>query len=230
MLITLLLVGFLLAAVAVILNTMLKASTMSDARTAARSESAFILQILELNLANSYTDNAILFLQDGSKLDIDGSILRDPDGDFDAIAIGSSNVGNEIHIIPTGADRWVCITYLTQLQGDEDFGYIVRTSAATTLIPPSSIDPADHAKCFDPTQNLELYDYMTYLNSDDISIEAENEGDSAFGVTYYRGADDNNYYLVTIEAKPKKWVGGEQSLLRPFYHREKIIRTQKLKL
>lgn len=227
MLITMALISFLLTGVSLILNTMIRVSTMTDARTLARSETEFVTEVLDLAISNSGASNVSVFDSTGRGLTSDGQIVIVGSEAFEYVAPDSGIVGNEIHLISTKADRWTCIGYFVGVVDGEEHGFILKTSASTELIPPGSTSALEHSRCFEPS-NPDLYEYLTYFNSFDISIESSPDN-APFTVQYYNGGDQNLYVVMGITARPENWVAGEQAYLSPYYHRELVSRTRKLK-
>lgn len=224
MLITLALISFVLTFVGVALTTMLKASIMSDARTKSRQEIEVLSTSLRLSIGNARSERVQVFESDWTILDGD-LIQEEVSPVFTAIAVGSP--GNEIHVLPTKADRWVCIATVSKANPNVIGGIqklVIRTSADFNVIPSSSTTLADHQKCFDPTANPELYDYMSFLTSESVTVNVPSIN-NGFMLTAYKSSNDNIYIDSHIGLTPLEWIGGSKGPLKPEFTRDAIYKT-----
>lgn len=228
MLITLALISFVLTFVGIALTTMLKASIMSDARTVSRQEIEVLSSSLRLSIGNSRAERVQVFESDWTILDGD-LIQEEVSPVFTAIAMGVP--GNEIHILPTKADRWVCIASISKANPDVIGGIqkiVIRTSADFNVIPSTSTNLADHQKCFDPSANPELYDYMSFLTSESVTVNIP-DTNNGFLITAYKSSNTNIFIDTHIGLTPLEWIGGTRGLLKPEFTRDAIYKTGLIK-
>jgi type II secretory pathway pseudopilin PulG len=226
MLISLGLISGVLVLVGLVLTTMIKTSIMADVRTLARTESEFLATVMQRNIENSIPDNILLFNRTNPYIIENGAIVVNEAIEFNNVLFDGS-VANEIHMLPLTSDRWVCIAPGYEIVDGEEHVYIMRTTVSTSIISPYD-DIDNHSSCFNPADNVELYDYLTYFNSEQVSISTE-ELRYAFELKGVQSPSDNLYIQSVIGVSPLEWIGGTTGPLKPEYLRTSLFKTHAIR-
>lgn len=204
--ITLLIVGLILLITSSTLAALIKASAISAAKTLSRSESEFILEILEKSIKNSQSEQIKLY-DSRRYLSEEGLVVNiEATGDSaDLIDLDSGINANEIHFRPVRSSEWVCIGFFNGEPGTEyeDVGYIVKGFSTN-----QSVD------CIKTSQ-------VVILSSDEVDVEV-------FSIKGYRTSSKNYTFIIDLVLKPVYWVSGKQSQIKPEYIRQLIVTTEKL--
>jgi len=222
MLIALGLISGVLILVGLVLTTMIKTSIMADARTLARTESEFLAVVMQRNIANSIPDNILLFNRANPYLLENGSLVVNDSIEFNKVSF-NGEIANEIHMLPVSGNRWICIAVGHELVDGENRVFIIRTTASTSLIP-SYGDISSHSSCFNPAENTEMYDYLTYFSSEQVSISTV-ENPYAFELKAVKSPSGNLYIQSVIGVSPLDWIGGTTGPLKPEYIRTSLFKT-----
>ncbi|GAB4157434.1 MAG: hypothetical protein Fur003_1190 [Candidatus Dojkabacteria bacterium] len=219
MLITIVIIAVVLLTVTLSLTTMIKASAISGARTLARNDSEFILELLKKYMSNSSEDSVLLYNQSGRKAMINGDVVSNGALGFTEVAPDTGLTANEIHFRPVGSDSWICISVFPYFDGPKQIGtVIVKTSATGSVIQNNTA--AEHRDCFG-TDNTELKRNAIFLNSPQINIDS-------FIIRAYTSASENKYLLVNLTVTPVNWVAGAKSPVVAQYARRLIVSNEKL--
>jgi prepilin-type N-terminal cleavage/methylation domain-containing protein len=216
MLITLVIIGFIMVLVSATLTAMIKASSISSARTLARKERQFIFQITERYIENSDPEEVRVFnVPDGlqRQYSSDGSITTENlEENFNEVVPGGG-FGNEIHIRPIGSDNWICIAVMQGTGENSDKGYLLKTAADTLT---------HHSDCFSESENDDLYRNLVIFNSSEIDV-------NSFEVSSYRQSSGNYTFLINLELEPVHWVAGSRSQFKPEYYGQLVVTTGKVR-
>jgi len=226
MLISLALISGVLILVGLVLTTMIKTSIMADIRTLARTESEFLAAIMQRNIENSIPNNIFLFKRASPYLLENGNLIVNESIEFNQVAF-SGEIANEIHMLPASSDHWICIATGREIIEGREHVYIMRTAASTALIS-SYGDMESHASCFNPSKNSEVYDYLTYFNSEQVSIST-GEDSYAFELRGVKAPSGNLYIQSRIGVSPISWIGGTNGPLKPEYLRTNLFKTHSIR-
>jgi type II secretory pathway pseudopilin PulG len=225
MLISLGLISGVLVLVGLVLTTMIKTSIMADVRTLARTESEFLATVMQRNIENSIPDNVLLFNK-ANPYEIEEGVFVSNESDFTHVLFDGT-AATEVHMLPVTSDRWICIAVGYEVVDGEEQVYVMRTSASTALISPYD-DVANHSSCFDPDDNADLYDYLTFFNSEQVSISTD-ELRYAFELRGVQSPYGNIYIQSIIGVSPLEWIGGTTGPLKPEYLRTSLFKTHSVK-
>jgi hypothetical protein len=211
-LLTIVIITTVMLLASVTLTTLIKASAVSAARTTAREESEFVLELLRRTIRNSHNDDIYLYSVSGRAFDEgDGEVVGDggPVSGYE-VALNEGQLGNEIHFRPTGFDRWVCLGFFPGLE-DPDRGYLLKSS---------TLSLSDPASCFD--SSADTYKQNTIvLNSDSIDV-------NLFQMQYYLTQGSNVLMTIDVEVEPTNWSENFTGPITPTYFKQAVVSTQKL--
>lgn len=209
MLMTMIIIGIVMILTAITLNTMIRASIMSNSRTTARQESEFILELLRKTIQNSSSDEIRIYDVSGRLYDLANSRTVDVALTGYDNSINTDGTGTEIHFRPAGYDKWVCIGYFQDAQ-DANKGYILKSAR-------QDLDVA--SECFNGLSSEYRLNTIV-LNSEDVDV---NSLQMQFFLTY-----DENYLLtIDLDMEPVVWIANSQNL-KPNYFQQTVVSTQKL--
>jgi hypothetical protein len=210
-LLTIVIITTVMLLASVTLTTLIKASAVSAARTTAREESEFILELLRRTIRNSHNDDILLYNVSGRAFDEDSGVVV-ADGDIGGyeVSLNEAQVGNEIHFRPTGFDRWVCLGFFPG-QEDPEIGYLLKSSSL-------SLD--DPASCFDSA--TESYEQnAVVLNSTSIDV-------NYLEFEYFNTQGNNVLMTIEVEVEPTEWSEQFTGPVTPTYFKQAVVSTQKL--
>jgi len=217
MIITVAIISILIVFVSFSITTMIRSSIISTIRFESRNETELIFELIRKNISQTDPSNIRVYNSLAVRnYDRDLSrVVGEADGSKGSLGLAYQNPldegvegGNEIHILPSGSTRWICIGYFETEDGQ---GYIVKTSY------PSFTSEADHQQCFNSTTQEYRKNAMV-LNSDTIDVQS-------FSVNYYLQSSGNAIFTIdTITASTKKY--GAQEI--PELTRQLVVTTQKL--
>ncbi len=211
MLITIAIISTVMLLCGVILNTLIRVSSISEARTSARQESEFLLEYLKKSIRNSETTEIFLYAPTGRAYDAKNDQVVDVGGvtGYDT-ALTTGVAGTEIHFRPIGYKSWVCLGVFKD-KDNPNLGYIVKTTAS---------DLTKAADCFDNTRpDYKLNTFV--LNSTDIDVDQLN-------MTYNPTFGANYIITIDLTMEPIHWVNDNAEGLKPTYFKQAIISTQRL--
>ncbi len=203
--ITLFIVGIILLITSSTLAALIKASAIASAKTLSRSESEYILEIMEKSIKNSQAEQIILYSSD-RYLNDEGLVEDRVVGTQPVeVELGSGNPANEIHFRPVRSSEWVCIGFFNGANGtdQEDTGYIVK-----------SFSEERSTSCITNNQ-------LVILSSDEVDIEV-------FEIRGFTTSGRNYTFIVDLTLKPVYWIPGKQAQIKPEYIRQLIVTTEKL--
>lgn len=211
MLITIVILGVVMLVVSTTLVAMIKASAILSARTLSRSETEFIMELLDRNISNSEVEDIRVYQNDHRNLA--GLSIVENNAIASETAYTTPNAdnvpGNEIQFKPIGSDKWTCIAFIAEEDedaSDGEIGYIISAQS----------DQPGYG-CLAPGAQYIL------LNSDEVDLKS-------FAITAYENASGNKTFMAELEMEPKVWVPGPDSEFSPVYFRQAIFRTEKLTL
>ncbi len=210
MLVTMIIIGFVFSLVSTTLTTLVKVATVSTAKTTARDEIEFILELIEKNVRNSSANEIYIFNVSGRSYDGEKVVEEEEVLGYDDV-LEPGEQGNEIHLRPTGYSKWVCIAYFPS-STEEDVGYILKSS--------SDDISSDHSTCFDPDSE-DYAKYTIQLNSDDVDIDF-------FRVKYIESTYNNYIVVADLSAEPIYWYEGAGSLFTREIDRQVVVSTESL--
>lgn len=203
--ITLFIVGLILLITSSTLAALIKASAIASAKTLSRSESEYILEIMEKSIKNSQAEQILLY-SSNRYLNEEGLVEDTIDGDPPTpVELGSGTTANEIHFRPVRSSEWVCIGFFNGTVGteQEDIGYIVK-----------SFSEGQSPDCIKNNQ-------LVILSSDEVDIEN-------FEIKGFTTSGRNYTFIVDLVLKPVYWIPGKQAQIKPEYIRQLIVTTEKL--
>lgn len=209
MLMTLIIITIVMVLVAVTLNTMIKASIMSNARTTTRQESEFILELLRKTVRNSDASEIRIYSVSGRLFDSNTQRTVDNNVSGYDFPITTEQSGTEIHFRPFGFSGWVCVGFF-QDTIDPNKGYILKSSRQDLDI---------GSECFNSGSSQYLSNTFV-LNSEAVHV-------NNFAIRYVETLDENYLMTIDLEMEPVHWVpnGGN---IRPEYFQQAVVSTQKL--
>ena len=209
MLLTMIILTIVMILVGVTLNTMIRASIMSNGRTTARQESEFMLELMRKTIRNSNSEEVLVYTVSGRTYN--PTTLRTQDSNlsgYDGVTPVDGS-GTEIHFRPIGYDKWVCVGYFPD-STDSSKGYVLKSIRQDLLTP---------SECFNG-QSSQFVANTLVLNSEDIDV-------NQLSIRYFNTYDSN--YLITIDlaVEPTKWVPGSNNI-SPVFFQQTVVSTQKL--
>lgn len=202
MVITLLIVSMVLIVTSATLAALIRASAIASAKTMSRSESEFLLELLEKSIMNSQSELIVLY-KSNRQLTSDGFITSDPT--IERIQFNGNRMANEIHYRPVRSSDWVCLALVKggSGTGSEGQGYIVKGYSSTQ------------------TENCLESGQVIILNSDEIDV-------LVFDIYGYTTSLGNYSFVIDLTVRPIYWIPGRQSVIRPEYARQLVVSTRRL--
>lgn len=202
MIITLLIVGMVLVVTSSTLAALIKASAIASAKTMSRSETEFILELLEKSIMNSQSEQ-IVMLSTERFLTSEGEIIGNTN--VTEVPFGGAQFANEIHYRPVRTSEWVCIGFVkggdgTDFQGQ---GFIVKGYSDVQ------------------NNNCLMNGPVVILSADEIDIQE-------FDIYGYTTSLGNYTFIIDMTVKPIYWIPGRQSVIQPEYTRQLIVSTRRL--
>lgn len=210
MLITISIITSVILVSSVTLNTLIKASAVSNARTTTRQESEFVLELVRRNVRNSSASDIVIYDTTGREFNESlGKLEDDVSVTGYSTGISEGNIGNEIHFRPSGYSRWVCIGYFP-LTNNPAKGFVVKSSYPDNQNPASCLDSA----------NQEYQQNAVVLNS--TSVYA-----SLFELIYYTTSDGNILVTLALQMESKYQMSFSKNI-KPVFYKQTLVSTQKL--
>jgi type II secretory pathway pseudopilin PulG len=195
--------------------TIIKASIISNALISTRSEADFSLRVVENSVKQSKPDSIFLFdtinlrkfNSTDTKIEPQRSSSEIQSAYLNVIGLGTN--GNEIHILPNGGTRWICIAYF--IDSSTGKGVLLKTSSTAIS------NLTGHEKCFDSSYE-DFTKNIVQLTTESIDIHS-------LLMNYYYGDNENAYYILELKAAPAKWFGNSTPLE---ITRQTVVNTRKL--
>jgi type II secretory pathway pseudopilin PulG len=209
MLLTMIIITIVMLLVATTLTTMVRTSIISTARTAARQESEFILELLRKTVRNSSPDEIKIYSVTGRSFDMDSGRTVDEGVTGYESPAPDGGEGTEIHFRPFGYDKWVCIAYFPLSDG----------SGKGTILKSVRRDLLDGSECFNPASPQYIANTIV-LNSEEISV-------NSLKVQFFSTFDENYLLTIDLDVEPERWIPN-RSDIKPNYFQQTVVSTQKL--
>lgn len=210
MLITIVILTTVMLLVTVTLTTLIRTSAVTNARTTARQESEFVLELIRRNIRNSHTEDIIIynvanraFNETTGKLEDTGAVTG-----YSTPALEGA-VGNVIHFRPNGYHRWICIGYFPKTD-DAEKGYFVKSSYSNNDTP---------SECLNGN-NSEYSQNALVLNSKEVY-------GSQFDISYYSTPNGNKLMTIAVTMASIYDMSFSRNV-KPVYYKQALISTQKL--
>lgn len=198
-------------------TTLVKSSIISNSLITARDESDFALRIFESAVKQSNVSGIVLFKTDNlrgysfkeSRIVnlVDNVTLSN--GYSSSAFLPVAAVGNEIHLLPNGGDRWICLGFFKDIESGK--GVILKTSSSYIS------GNNNHISCFN-SESQEYKKNTILLNTQATNIKN-------FTVQYYDADNENSMILAEIIAEPSQWFGSGQ---KTEVIRQIVVTTRKL--
>jgi prepilin-type N-terminal cleavage/methylation domain-containing protein len=198
-------------------TTLIKASIISNAVITTRDESDFALRIFENTVKQSNVAGIALFKSDNVRgFSFDNGKVVDLTDKTTVANVYAPNrflpvdsVGNEIHLLPNGSNRWICIGYFKDTTTGQ--GVILKSSSSYIS------GESNHSSCFDSTSQEYLKNTIQ-LNTDSTDIKSLN-------IRYYDADNENSMILAEVIAEPTMWFGSgkKKEIIRQI-----VVTTRKL--
>ncbi len=219
MLITTVILGFIMLISALVLTTLIKVSVTTTNKARVRTDSEYILEYLRRTIRTTNPDYVHIYDSSaGRRYDykanegtgeviIENNLFReitDPTG-----------IGNEIHFMPNGTTKWVCLAYYKGVSEDKDNqgkakGYILKTT----------VDKLDnHADCFRQSYN-KSYNYMI-LNTRFVNVED-------FKIKLQDTTEQNKIIQFDLKASAIYWYFAKTGILSRSFNRQSVVKTERV--
>ncbi|MCC7290058.1 prepilin-type N-terminal cleavage/methylation domain-containing protein [bacterium] len=210
MLITIVIITTVVLMASITLTTLIRTSAVTSARTTARQESEFVIELVRRSIRNSHTDDIRFYNVSGRLYDESMSkIINSGTVQGYDQAVGEGLSSSEIHFRPSGYNRWVCIGYFPTLS-DQTKGYILKSSYPDNIAP---------ASCFD-SDNIEYMQNAVVLNNSEVFADQ-------FEMHHYSTPSGNVLITIAIEMKSKYEMSFSKNV-QPAYYKQALVATQKL--
>lgn len=218
MLITLVIITVVMLLAMITLTTLIRTSAVINARTTARQESEFVIELLRRSIRNSDSSDIFIYNVQNRYYDealgavINSGVVSGYDAPLD-----EGTNGTEIQFRPSGYDRWICIGYFP-VKDKAGAGYIVKSSMEDNSNPSGCLDSGSsgggQAVSTNYAQNAVV------LNSSEVYVDQ-------FTLSYYGTTSDNLLINVAVKMKSIYPMSFSKNL-EPAYFKQSIISTQKL--
>lgn len=195
MIISVAIVSVVMLIIGLSLNSLLMVSFVTSARMEALNQTDFAMELIKRTIKQSNPSNIFLFDSSDYYYYESGNnvIARNPntsEGYPSPLYEGEANVGNEIHLLPANSDRWICIGYFTDNQGN---GYLFKTSYKNLT---------NHESCFDSATS-EYKKNIMKLNTSQVNF-------TQFDASYFSGGSSNVFYRIKMTGQPTKKYGNAE--------------------
>lgn len=210
MLLTLVIITVVILLVSVVLTTLIRVSAVSNARTTARQESEFVLEVVRRNIRNSHNEDIVVYNVANRKFNETTGKVEDTGivSGYDLPVVQGVN-GNVIHFRPNGYHRWICIGFFPTTT-DNTKGYIVKSSYPDNFTPKECLNG----------NNAEYSQNALILNSSEVYA-------SIFNIMYYDTPNRNKLMTVAVSMKSIRDMSFSRNV-KPEYFKQALISTQKL--
>lgn len=211
MIITIFILGVVMVICATTLTTLIRVSTISEAKNTTRTDVDFTLEIVNRSLSSANLEDIHLYnTSTYREYDPENNTIVDttetlPLGAYSEVASGDS--ATEVHIRSYGFNRWTCIGLFKGV-GSEDPWYIVKTST------PTLTNPED---CFTAVNDK----YLIPLNSSDVSI-------NTFVTKKVELELENSFLTIDVVAEPVHWPVGTGNPVSKEVGKQITVSTQGL--
>lgn len=199
MLITMAIMMIVMLIVFVTFNTMVTTSIRSDLKLKARDEADMGLELLRKFLRHAEAEEIFVYNSatvrkfDQSAVEVVNAAPPQTVTSTYNTPLEEGQPGNEIHMRPSGSDRWICFGRFVDSEGK---GYFMKSSG---VLDSDEDGIYEHEDCFN--NNLSDYKKNTIIiNSDDVDFKN-------FTVRYYRSISENSMVLAELESIPSRWFG-----------------------
>ncbi len=200
------------------LTTLVQVSTVTQYKTATRSEADFIMELVSRFLSNSHIDDMYIFntTSEWSYTPETGIVAINPETLPDSYNIpqGVGQTGNELHVRLSGYDQMTCIGFFKEDYNDaRSKGYILKKTVDFG-------DTNEHYQCFNNTDFDEAIYPVMVLNAEDITVKD-------FQVSYAKSESSNNIFYVDLTMEPLYWAPGMDHIEKAVV-RQSIVTAQGL--
>lgn len=203
------------------LATLVQVSTVTQYKTATRSEADFIMELVSRFLSNSHIDDMYIFdtMSEWSYTPETGIVAINPEtlpGSYNTPQ-GVGQTGNELHVRLSGYDQMTCIGFFKEDYNDpESKGYMLKKTVDFT-------NTSEHYSCFLPEADdpfPESQYPLMVLNAEEITVKD-------FQVSYAKSESSNNIFYVDLTMVPLYWAPGMDHIEKAVV-RQSIVTTQGL--
>jgi prepilin-type N-terminal cleavage/methylation domain-containing protein len=224
MIVTLAIMAIVFLLISATFMAIVKASIISNSLMSTRDEADLALRVIENSVKQSDPEYVMIYNSSGVRTYTASTFRVNNTGSPTDIATVygtkvamGSQAGNEIHMLPQGSDRWICIGYF--IDPSTNHGYLLKTSSKAIAT------PADHDNCFDPS--FDDYKKNTIqLTTDGFNIVDDPAvPDDGLRMSYFYGDNENTIYFLEVTAAPYRWFGDTKPLQ---IVRQSVVTTRKL--
>jgi len=217
MLITTVILGFIMLISALVLTTLIKVSVTTTNKARVRTDSEYILEYLRRTIRTTNPDYVHIYDSAERRYDYaarEGKGNVQTNGSFQEIT-DSTGTGNEIHFMPNGTTKWVCLAYYKGVSSDKDNkgnekGYILKTTVDNL---------PDHKDCFSNDFN-DSSNYMI-LNTRFVNIED-------FRIKLQDTTEKNKVIQFDLKASAIYWYFARTGILSKSFYRQAIVKTERV--
>lgn len=210
MLITIVILTVVILLASITLTTLIKTSAVTSARSTARQESEFVIELIRRNVRNSNASDVLLYNVDSRKFnETSGKVEGDVVQQSYVNPVAEGEIANEIHFRPYGYHRWICVGYYP-LTTDSTKGYIVKSSFPDNNTPASCMD----------SLNQEYLQNAVILNSNEVYAKQ-------FSLQQYLTPSGNLLITTSVEMTSIYEMSFAKTV-KPTFYKQALISTQKL--
>lgn len=222
MTLTIAIIAIVILLISTTLTTMIKNSINTNSALQTREETELVFEYLTKNIKQSDPSNIVFFASGGARnyndslgKTVENQTSRTANAYANPLPVGNNPADpiriNEIHFLPSGAKRWLCLGFFTDLQTGK--GYILKSSMG-------SVSGADgHKACFDSTKSDYRKNTMV-LNSREVNI-------NDFSIKSYAVTSENAMLLFDISAIPMNAYSTENPTA---VTRQLVVSTNKMSI
>lgn len=216
MLITTAILGFIMLISALVLTTLIKVSVTTTNKARVRTDSEYILEYLRRTIRTTNPDYVHIYKVSGRTYNSDTGRVDLPEfysRDSFKEVTNSDETGNEIHFMPNGTTKWICIAYYKGPSDDKDNkgiqkGYILKTTVDNL---------SSHEDCFNHEKNNSS-NYMV-LNTRFVNIED-------FKIKLRDTAEQNKVIQFDLKASALYWYFARTGILSRSFNRQAVVKTE----
>lgn len=210
MIITIAIITAVVLVSSVTLNTLIKTSAISSAKTTTRQESEFVLELVRRNVRNSSEKDIYFYKTEGREFnETSDKLVDDVNVTGYTTPVSEGSLANEVHFRPSGYTRWVCIGYFPTTTNDTR-GYIVKSSYPDNQNPTSCLDGTD----------AQYAQNSVILNSSSVYA-------TLFDLVYYTTSDSNILVTLALQMESKYQMSFAKEI-KPVFYKQTLVSTQKL--